>query len=300
MLGPLALMHYKGQQWGALTLASQKGFNLDFISQNLPSKSWLNLTCFLHIHLHSKAKHKPKNGNINSRGFTKPKLNEILSMIRSTIEGWDNYYRYSAFWEDYYELDIETPEYLVDKENTIKSLLKRLNPKRILDLGANSGKFSEIANIFADKVIALESDTDCVEIIEKRITETQNENLVAIIGDLSQTSPDFGLLGKEHASIIKRAKSDVVMALALVHHLAITKMIPFELITDLLYKFSSKYVIVEFIEKTDRKVIQLLQNNPRFYPSKEEFEMLILQKFSILSQKTLSRSVRTIYLLEKC
>jgi histidinol dehydrogenase len=91
----------------------------------------------------------------------------------------------------------------------------------------------------------------------------------------------------------------MVMALALVHHLALPKMIPFELISDMLYEFSSKYVLVEFIEKTDRKVIQLIKNNPRYYPTKEEFEKLIQQKFSIVKQKTLANSVRTLYLLEK-
>ena len=77
-------------------------------------------------------------------------------------------------------------------------------------------------------------------------------------------------------------------------------MIPFELIADLVYEFSNRYVLLEFIEKTDRKVNQLLQNNPRYYPSKEEFEVIIQRKFNLIQQKTLDRSVRTLYLLEKC
>jgi hypothetical protein len=58
-------------------------------------------------------------------------------------------------------------------------------------------------------------------------------------------------------------------------------------------------VLIEFIEKSDRKVSQLLQTNPRYYPSKEEFELIIQQKFHILQQKTLDKSVRTLYLVEK-
>jgi len=299
MLGPFALMHYKGLRWGRLTLASHQGLPLDFISHNLPAKSWLNLTCLLHLHLHAKAYHKPSKEKDPSKGFTKEKLIEVFKMIKSTIESWDNYYHYPAYWEAYYEKDIETPEYLVDKENTIKYILEDLKPKRVLDLGANTGKFSEIACEFADKVIALEFDKDCVDFIENRITETQNEKLSTLLGDLSQTSPDFGLMGKEHPSIFNRAKSDLVMALALVHHLALTKLIPFELITDMLYEFSTQYVLVEFIEKTDRKVVQLQKNNPRYYPTQEEFETLIQQKFSIIKQKTLAKSVRTLYLLKK-
>ena len=299
MLGPFALMYYKGVRWGRLTLASHQGLPLDFISQNLPAKSWLNLTCLLHLHLHAKAYQKQSKENNTSKGFTKEKLIEVFKMIKSTIENWDDYYHYPAHWDAYYEKDIETPEYLADKENTVKEILEELKPTRVLDLGANTGKFSEIACEFSGKVIALEFDKDCVDFIESRITETQNEKLSTLLGDLSQTSPDFGLLGKEHSSIFKRAKADMVMALALVHHLALPKMIPFELISDLLYEFSSKYVLVEFIEKTDRKVIQLNKNNPRYYPTKEEFEKLIQQKFCIVKQKTLATSARTLYLLEK-
>jgi len=299
MLGPFALMHYKGVRWGRLTLASHQGLPLDFISQNLPAKSWLNLTCLLHLHLHAKAYLKQSKEKNNSKGFSKEKLTEVFKMIKSTIENWDDYYHYSAHWDAYYEKDIETPEYLADKENTVREILEELKPTRVLDLGANTGKFSEIACEFSDKVIALEFDKDCVDFIESRITETQNEKLSTLLGDLSQTSPDFGLLGKEHFSIFKRAKADMVMALALVHHLALPKMIPFKLISDLLYEFSSKYVLVEFIEKTDRKVIQLIKNNPRYYPTKEEFEKLIQQKFSIVKQKTLATSARMLYLLEK-
>jgi SAM-dependent methyltransferase len=299
MLGPFALMHYKGVRWGRLTLASHQGLPLDFISQNLPAKSWLNLTCLLHLHLHAKAYLKQSKENNTSKGFTKEKLTEVFKMIKSTIENWDDYYHYPAHWDAYYEKDIETPEYLADKENTVREILEELKPTRVLDLGANTGKFSEIACEFSDKVIALEFDKDCIDFIENRITETQNEKLSTLLGDLSQTSPDFGLLGKEHFSIFKRAKADMVMVLALVHHLALPKMIPFELISVMLYEFSSKYVLVEFIEKTDRKVIQLVKNNPRYYPTKEEFEKLIQQKFRIVKQKTLATSVRTLYLLEK-
>ena len=128
----------------------------------------------------------------------------------------------------------------------------------------------------------MEFDKKCVDQIEKSIEETGNTKLHTLLGDLSQTSPDFGLLGKEHPSIFKRAKSDLVLVLALVHHLALTKMIPFELITDMVYEFSNRFVLIEFIEKSDRKVSQLLQNNPRYYPSKEEFELIIQQKFKLL------------------
>jgi SAM-dependent methyltransferase len=300
MLGPFSLMHYNGHKWGRLTQASHNGLSLAFISRNLPYKSWLNLTCLIHLHLHSKSYNKPVNYEQEEHlGLNIEKLNELLSMLKITITKWDKCYQYKNHWLTYYEKDIETEEYLLDKEITIKELIKYCNPKSVLDLGANTGKFSEIATQFADSVIALEFDERCVDEIENRISENKNSNLNTLLGDLSETSPDFGLNGKEHKSIFKRAKSDLVLSLALVHHLALPKMIPFELISKLLYEFSNCFVIIEFIEKSDRKVKQLLKENPRYYPTKTEFENIIISDFTIINQKTLSKSVRTIYLLEK-
>ncbi|MHA8090240.1 hypothetical protein U8593_08055 [Aquirufa antheringensis] len=300
MLGPFTLMYYNGHKWGRLTQASHNGFSLAFISRNLPYKSWLNLTSLFHLHLHAKSNNKPvKNELKENLGLSIEKLNELFKMLKSTILKWDECYQYTNNWLSYYEKDIETKEYLLDKELTIKSLIKNCAPKRVLDLGANTGKFSEIATQFAESVIAIEFDEKCVDEIETRISEKKNSNLSALLGDLSETSPDFGLNGKEHKSIFQRAKSDLVLSLALVHHLALPKMIPFELISKLLYEFSSCYVIVEFIEKSDRKVKQLLKENPRYYPTKIEFENIITSDFNIINQKTLAKSVRTIYLLKK-
>ena len=300
MLGPFALMHYRGMRWGRLTQASHQGLPLDFISQNLPLKSYLNLSCLLHLHLHAKSYQKPGVQKDNSKGFTQEKLIEVFSLINVTVQKWNTYHQYPNYWSEYYDIDIETEEYLHDKQETVKTYLQSCNVQSVLDLGANTGKFSELACGYSNRVIALEFDKKCVDQIEKTIEETGNMKLHTLLGDLSQTSPDFGLLGKEHPSIIKRAKSDLVLVLALVHHLALTRMIPLELITDLVYEFSNRYVLIEFIEKSDRKVNLLLQNNPRYYPSKDEFELIIQQKFKLLEQKTLDKSVRTLYLLEKC
>ena len=299
MLGPFALMHYKGTQWGRMTLASHQGLPLDFISRNLPINSYLNLSSLLHLHLHGKASQKSDVQKNNSKGFTKDKLIEVILLIKNTINKWETYHQYPNYWSEYYDIDIETEEYLLDKQETVKVFLQSSSVKSILDLGANTGKFSELACNYAERVIALEFDEKCVEQIEKIITETNNNKLHTLLGDLSQTSPEFGLLGKQHASIFKRAKSDLVLALALVHHLSLTKMIPFELIAEIVYELSNRFVLIEFIEKSDRKVTQLLQNFPRYYPSKDEFELKIQKKFKLIQQKTLDKSVRTLYLLEK-
>ncbi len=298
-LGPIALMHYRGHRWGRLTMSALRGLPLDFISEQLPWKSYLNISCFLHIHLHAKAKKDP-NKNISSKsdGFSTEKLEQLFSLLSTTIESWDSCLAYPNHWANYYEQDIESPEYLADKEETIERWIKEIKPESVLDLGANTGKFSEIASRYAKRVIALEYDETCVDQIESLINEQKIDNLYTLLGDLKETVPNLGLLGKEHSSIFERAKSDLVMGLALTHHLLIPGMIPLGLMLELFALLTNKYLIVEYIDAKDSKVKILQKTNARGYPSMEDFTNAIQLKFEIISKKELNNSFRSIFFLE--
>jgi len=106
----------------------------------------------------------------------------------------------------------------------------------------------------------LEYDETCVDQIELLIQEQKIENVYTLLGDLTETVPNLGLLGQEHSSIFERAKSDLVLGLALTHHLLIPGMIPLDLMVDLFVSLTSKYLIVEYLESEDSKV-KMLQNN---------------------------------------
>jgi hypothetical protein len=71
-LSPIALMHYNGTEWSKLTITELRGMHLNFVSKQLPLKSWFNLTTLLHIHLHSNYSGKmysTENKQINRKGF---------------------------------------------------------------------------------------------------------------------------------------------------------------------------------------------------------------------------------------
>jgi len=299
--GPIALMHYRGHRWGRLTMAALRGLPLDFISEQLPWKSYLNISCFMHIHLHAKVKNDPsKTTTSTSDGFTKEKLEQLFSLLSTTIESWDSCLGYPNHWANYYEKDIESPEYLTDKEETIEQWIKEIKPESVLDLGANTGKFSVIASRYANRVIALEFDETCVDNIESLINEQKIDNIFTLIGDLTNTTPNLGLLGEEHLSIFKRSKSELVMGLALTHHLIIPGMIPLELMVELFASLTNKYLIVEYIDAEDSKVKILQKTNARKYPTKEEFELAFEEKFKLIESRNLNAFHRKVYLLEIC
>ena len=69
------------------------------------------------------------------------------------------------------EKSTETPikKGLKSKEEIVKKWLEQLQPVSVLDLGANTGKFSFLAAPFTKRLIAMESDDICVDLMEAQI-----------------------------------------------------------------------------------------------------------------------------------
>lgn len=310
MLSPFALMYYNGQRWARITQSHLKGMPLNFVSKQLPLKSWLNMTCLLHIHMHGKyATNDSENSTlrttIKQKGFSKEKILSLMKMLQSTVIDWKQPYAFEKHWIDYYQKDIASDKYLEHKEAIIKKWLGQLTNQNelhsILDLGANTGKFSLIASKYAEKVIALEYDDICVDAIDKAIVSSKKNNIYCLRMDLAETTPNMGVLEKEYSSIYTRAKSSMVMGLALIHHLFISNQLSFYKIAQIFDGFSEQHVIVEFIPFEDEKVQFLIKDKKRDYSdyTEEAFKEAIERFFEIKERIQIVGSERILYLLEK-
>lgn len=119
--------------------------------------------------------------------------------------------------------------------------------------------------------------------------------------DLAETTPNLGVLEQEYNSIYTRAKSTMVFALALTHHLYISNQFNFEQIAYMLDRFSEQYCITEFVPATDDKVQMLMKDKQRGYLdyTEEAFTQALETRFDIKDKRTIAGSERVIYLLEK-
>ncbi len=300
-LGPISLMHYNGTRWGKLTMSALRGMPLDFISKQLPLKSWFNLTTLLHIHLHGKYSGKSEiavTKEVTKKGFSLEKILSLNKMIFATISKWTKAYQFNNHWVNYYENDIESAAYLVDKEQMIRKWLNDIEPETVLDLGANTGKFSFIAAEYATRVIAVEYDDICVDGIESQI---KDEKTLTLIGEISEPTPSLGFDHKEFSSILVRAKSEMTFGLALIHHLYFTNYLNFNQIANYFSNISTQYSIIEFIDKEDQKVKIISKNKgitTELY-TQEGFEKSLMKYFKIIEKHKIADSARTLYLLKK-
>ena len=157
----------------------------------------------------------------------------------------------------------------------------------------------QIINV--EKVIDLEYDDICVDAIDKAIVSSKKNNIYCLRMDLAETTPNMGVLEKEYSSIYTRAKSSMVMGLALIHHLFISNQLNFDQIASMFSKFSEKQVIIEYIPITDEKVQFLIKDKNRDYSeyTEENFTKALEHYFQIKERIILKGSDRILYLIEK-
>ena len=300
ILSPLALMHYKETLWVRLYRTMINGIPLSFVSKELPINSWFNLNCLLHIHWHAKFQQQTHQLN-KQTGFSKEKLLALFDMMEKNLHKWKFPLTRKSIWDHYYEKDIEDEKYLIHKTNIIQQWLAEIRPDTTIDLGANTGKFSFLAADHSSRVIAVEQDIFCVEEIRKTIVEKKIKNITSIVADIAEPSPGLGWANEEKNSLLERLKGDMVMSLALIHHLCLSRNIPLHFIAKLFSNLSSRYLIVEFIPKTDPKAMILLQNKKDSFKHYSEDELInsFSVYFKLIQVQDCEASTRKMYLWEK-
>lgn len=302
LLAPFALIRFCGQKWSRLLQSQIRGISLNFASKQLPIRSWFNPSCFFHIHFHAKFENKkPRKDKLAKSIFSAEKLIILLSSLFDDINSWEKSKIDTNHWSKYYQTNIESTLYLSSKEKKIEQWLNFISPQRSLDLGANDGRFSRVAAKYSKYVIAIESDPICVDLIDRMIHDEKIFNITALVGDLSNPSPAMGVLNLELDSLIGRLKVDLLLALALVHHLCISCYMSLQQVVELFYVLTTSYAVVEFIPVDDQKVKILMNSKSVTFPEYNEGQFLesFRTRFDLLESFTIDSSKRKLFLFKK-
>ncbi|MGV3539078.1 MAG: hypothetical protein ACO1OQ_04665, partial [Rufibacter sp.] len=120
-----------------------------------------------------------------------------------------------------------------------------------------------------------------------------------LVMDLMQPSPAIGWQNRERESLFQRPKPDTVLALALVHHLAISHNVPLPQLASFFAQLGP-CLIIEFVAKEDSQVQRLLAHRKDIFPNYTQikFEEAFLTYFSVLERKPLLGGTRTLYLFQ--
>jgi hypothetical protein len=277
------------------------GIPLDLASSLLPFASWLRFTSLSHIHLHAKSQKRfaDKNGSMSNQRMGRVSLLSLIDNLESAIKRL-KWQPKGTEWADYYNDTNYSVKGLQHKKKVIDQFLQQIKPKNVWDLGANVGMFSRLASSRGIQTISFDNDPAAVEKNYLECVEKDEKDLIPLLIDLANPSPGIGWQNRERASLIDRGPVDMVLALALVHHLAISNNVPLNLIADFFHQICHS-LVVEFVPKGDSQVQRLLKTREDVFPdyNRSIFEKEMSNYFTIQDSVDIIDSERILYLMEK-
>jgi hypothetical protein len=300
-LAPLALMAYKDIRLQQLLRIHLDGIPLDLTAKLLPLRSRVNLSIFSHIHAHAASQRHFSRPQKDRREYSlsKFKLRAIVDDLKSCIAK-IGIPREKSEWGEYYGKTNYSREAMRHKQEIAATLLDRIQPESIIDLGGNTGLFSRIPGNSTVPVILLDIDPATVDDRYRAARTNGDGHVLPLILDVTNPSPAIGWCNEERKSAFERFKADTVLALAFIHHLAITNNTPLQKIAAF-FNHICRRLIIEWVPIEDSQIKRMLASRENIFSdyTRERFETAFGEHFTILDQTPVKDSLRVIYLMEK-
>jgi ribosomal protein L11 methylase PrmA len=299
-LVPLALMSRVDIDLGALQRSNIDGIPLELGNQLLGGRSWRSLGLLFHVRLHAMAQRRYRDkapSGKAARSVTLATVQGLVRSLRSLIERLD-WNPGGTEWADYTTDNNYSAEAAQAKQALVTGMLRRRSPATVWDLGANTGDYSRAARTVAARVVSFDIDPAAVERNYRRVRADGETGILPLRMDLTNPSPALGWAHRERQSLEERGPADALLALALVHHLAIGHNLPLERIADGFARLG-RALVIEFVPKSDSQVQRMLRSRPDIFPSytREGFEAAFLKSFAIEAVEPVSGSERVLYLM---
>ena len=187
------------------------------------------------------------------------------------------------------------------KKDYVERLLRELAPATALDIGANTGTYSMLAASAGARVVALDTDLAAIDQLWIRASE-ESRDILPLVVNIARPSPALGWENSESMSFLDRAEQrfDLVMMLAVIHHLLLMDQIPMEQIAALAARLTRRNLLLEWVPQSDPMFQVLLRGRDALYAGLtcERMQASFEKYFRAVSQCDLANG-RTLFLMEK-
>jgi len=311
-LAPLALMAHSHIDLRALLRTGIDGIDLDLASRLLPFRTRLSFALLTHIHLHAASlrRHQATDPDAGAVPRKEVRGRVSASAMLGLVDNLQAAVRRIEWkprgteWGDYYEATNYSDAALSHKRELIESLVIRTRPSAVWDLGANTGLFSRVAAAQGVETVAFDVDPAAVEKSYRQVRSgskgpdgvVTEQHMLPLLMDLTNPSSNLGWAGEERMSLESRGPADLVLALALVHHLAIGNNVPLPMLAAYLRRLA-RSLAIEFVPKSDSQVKRLLASREDIFPSytQDGFEAAFAEHFELVERVPVRDSERTLY-----
>jgi SAM-dependent methyltransferase len=256
---------------------------------------------FLHARLERSYADRGRTGGdvkkeLRAAGFNKEILRANVRKMRKLVDRlqWEPP---KGVWTEYRAVNSYSDADTEQKVAFISDVAAGEHRGQVWDLGCNDGRFSRICAEHADFVLAVDSDPAPVEILYRKLREEGRTDILPLTLDLIDASPGLGWRGRERRRLEERGAPDLVLCLALLHHVSISGNVPVAEYVDWLRGLDSA-IVIEFVRREDPMVKQLLAaKREDTHPDYDEgfFERCLAEAFEVERREVLPSGTRVLY-----
>jgi len=299
-LNPLLLRSKLGVHHNHWYRGSMEGISTPDLNRLLPLPKKIDWNTFSHVYL--QAKFNIAASSINKKLDNKNTRNLPLNSLSGMVDGllkWVSKLQpkqgYHSTWSNYTNTRNYTGNGIDQKLQLVEQYVKSKNIASLIDLGCNTGEFSEVAlTSGATHVIAYDFDHEALELAYLRSKE-KNLNMLPLYMDITNPSPNQGWMQSERVGMNERMRFDGLIALALIHHIVISRNIPLDQFVRWIFSIAPSGLL-EFVPKEDPMVEILLKNREDIFPdyNLENLRIIVKKYAEITAVAQIKNSNRTV------
>ena len=300
-LYPLMLLALKGVPFQPWLRGSIDGITPGQMRGLMSFRDRFRRGVFTNVFLHAKleARYADRPDQVKQevkRVFRKELLVANVRKMRKLVErlSWDPP---EGVWTAYGERNTYTDDDARRKDEFVRQVATSRSFELVWDIGANNGRYSRIAAEGARTIVAVDADQGPVELLYRELRAEGDERILPLTMNLADPSPGLGWRGLERRALSQRGTPDLVLALALIHHVAISANVPVREFIDWLASLESELVI-EFPTREDPMVKKLLApKREGLHPDYELsfFERCLAEAFEVERTERLESGTRVLY-----
>ncbi|QXC60179.1 hypothetical protein KSP35_17765 [Aquihabitans sp. G128] len=300
-LNPLVVQAVGGVGFHAWLRGAVGGIGVADAAAIVPAHKRVRNGLLAHLTLQARAERKhaaaEASGSAEGRraGFSPKLLLAQLANLEKTVRAL-RWKAQRSVWSDYSDRSHYVGDDLPAKQAFVAEAVRATGADLVVDLGANDGLFSLLSlESGASRVVAADFDHLVVDRLYRHLRETGETRVLPLVLDLVNPSPGAGWRSRERRPFVERCRPDLVLCLAVVHHLAITNTVPFTEIVDLLADFGAS-LVVELPHPDDPMVQRLLsRKRPGLFDhyDRERWEQALDRRFTVDERQVLG--TRTLY-----
>jgi hypothetical protein len=277
------------------------GMDAEVCLNLMSARDYMRGGVLTHVYLQAKAQ-KAYNAtardvrkDLSTAGFDKRIIKANAQGLRRLVAGLQWKPKQST-WSEYLKCGHYEASDAAQKRDFVREAAASRKPNLAWDLGCNVGVFSRIVAEHAKHVIAMDFDHLAIDKLYQALKTEKVANILPLIVNVTDPSPNLGWRNMERKRIDERGRPELVLALALIHHVVIGGNIPMAEFVQWLRDLGGD-VVIEFVTRKDPMVVTLLRNKEDHYADYNEdvFERELGARFRIVKRQPLGSGTRIMY-----